>query len=273
MTRAVTPLLSLDSLTLTATRPSDLIRAAGAAGFDLVSLWVQPPPIYPEALVTSAEARECAALLADGVVKVQALEVFDLTTLADLDLYRPALELGARLGGTTALVYNLTNPDRGEVVEVLAAFAVLASEYGLATNLEPVVMGRTATLGQAASLVEASGADVGLLYDLWHFVRAGGTAADLTGIAPGLIRYVQVNDGLAAIPAEQLIPESIGERLYPGEGEFPLVELLKAAPRDVPWAIETPSLRRANVGVTGEAQAIETLALLRELVAQTAWER
>lgn len=266
----ITPLLSLDSLTLTATRPSELIRAAGAAGFDLVSLWLQPPPIYPEALVTATEARECAALLADGPVGVQALEVFDLTALGDLDLYRPALELGARLGGTTALVYNLTNPDRGEVVEVLAAFAALAREYGLATNFEPVVMGRTATLAQAASLIAASGADVGLLYDLWHFVRAGGTAADLAEIAPGLIRYVQVNDGLAQIPAEQFIPESIGERLYPGEGEFPLLELLKAAPRDVPWAIETPSLRRANAGVTAEAQARETLTLLQGLVARTA---
>lgn len=39
-------LLSLDSLTLTATRPSTLIRAANAAGFDLVSLWLQLPPIY-----------------------------------------------------------------------------------------------------------------------------------------------------------------------------------------------------------------------------------
>jgi sugar phosphate isomerase/epimerase len=266
----MTPLLSLDSLTLTATRPSELIRAAGAAGYDLVSLWVQPPPIYPEALVTAAEARECAALLADGSVKVQALEVFDLTKLTDLDGYRSALELGARLGGTTALVYNLTNPDRDEVVDVLAAFAVLAHEYGLATNFEPVVMGRTATLADAASLIRASGADVGLLYDLWHFVRAGGTAADLAAIAPGLIRYVQINDGLATIPAEQFIPESIGERLYPGEGEFPLVELLKAAPREVPWAIETPSLRRARVGITAEAQARATMALLRGLVAETA---
>jgi sugar phosphate isomerase/epimerase len=267
---ATTPLLSLDSLTLTATRPSELIRAAGVAGYDLVSLWVQPPPIYPEALVTAAEARECAALLVDGPVKVQALEVFDLTTEAELAGYRPALELGSRLGGTTALVYNLTNPDRAQVIDVLAAFAALAREYGLATNFEPVVMGQTATLADAAGLVEASGADVGLLFDIWHFVRAGGTAADLAAIEPGLIRYVQINDGLATIPAEQFIPEAIGERLYPGEGDFPLIELLEACPRDVPWAIEAPSLRRARVGVTPEAQARATMALLRGLVEETA---
>jgi sugar phosphate isomerase/epimerase len=262
----VTPLLSLDSLTLTATRPSELIRAADAAGFDLVSLWVQPPPIYAEALVTPAEAGECLRLLADSPVEVQALEVFDLTTLADLDGYRPALELGARLGGTTALAYNLTNPDKGQVAEVLGAFAAMAREYGLATNFEPVAMGRTASLAQSCELIRASGADVGILYDLWHFVRAGGDAAELRAIEPGLIRYVQVNDGLLSIPPEQMIPESIGERLYPGLGEFPLAELLRHAPRDVPWAIETPSLRRVQAGVTPEEQAKEAMAALRRLL-------
>lgn len=263
----MTPPLSLDSLTLTATRPSELIRAAAVAGFDLVSLWVQPPPIYAEALVTPGEARECLRLLADSCVKVQALEVFDLTTLADLDGYRPALELGARLGGTTALTYNLTNPDKGQVAEVLAAFAVLAREYGLAANFEPVAMGQTATLAQSRELIRASGADVGILYDLWHFVRAGGDAAELRAVEPGLIRYVQVNDGLATIAPEQFIPESIGERLYPGLGEFPLAELLRAAPRDVPWAIETPSLRRAQAGRTPEQQAREAMAAIRGLLA------
>lgn len=29
----------------------------------------------------------------------------------------------------------------------------------------------------------------------------------------------------------------IGERLYPGRGEFPLADLLRHAPRDVSWAM------------------------------------
>ena len=92
---------------------------------------------------------------------------------------------------------------------------------------------------------------------------------ELRAIEPGLIRYVQVNDGLAWIPDEQMVAESLGERLYPGEGAFPLVDLLKAAPRDVPWAIETPSLRRAQAGVSAEDQARETMALMRELLRVT----
>lgn len=262
----MTPPLALDSLTLTATRPPELIRAAAAAGFDCVSLWVQPPPIYAEALVTRAEARHCVALLADFRLRVHALEVFDLTTKADLDSYRPALELGASLGGTTALAYNLTNPDRAEVADVLAAFVALAGDHGLAVNFEPVAMGSTPTLGEAAALICASGAEVGLLYDVWHFVRSGGTPEDLAGIAPGLIRHVQINDGLTAIPPEQVIPEAIGERLYPGLGEFPLADLLRGMPRDVPWAVEAPSLRRAQAGVSPEDQAREAMAALRTVI-------
>lgn len=259
--------LSLDSLTLTATSPTALIEAATTAGFDVVSLWLQPPPIYAEALVTPANARDCARLLADSPVTVQALEVFDLTAAADIAGYRPALELGAGLGGTVALVYNLTNPDRAQVADVLAEFASVAAEYGLATNIEPVVMGRTATLAQARDLIGASGADVGILYDVWHMLRAGEGAAQLAAIEPGLIRYVQVNDGLMTIPADQFIPESIGERLYPGLGEFPLADLLRLAPRDVTWGIETPSLRRAAAGASGEDQACEAMAAMRSLLA------
>ena len=65
------------------------------------------------------------------------------------------------------------------------------------------------------------------------------------------------------------VPEN--EKNYPepsmfGEGEFPLVELLRATPRDIPWAIETPSLRRANAGVTALEQAREAMAALQGLL-------
>ncbi|MEZ5736229.1 MAG: sugar phosphate isomerase/epimerase [Novosphingobium sp.] len=260
------PQLSLDCLTLTDTSPPDVIRSAAAAGFDLVSLWVQPPPMYPAAQTTPDHIRECTALLADTCVQVWSLEVFDLVSEDALESYRPALELGAQLGGKAALAYQLTNSDHGHAAELLAAFTEIAGEYGLAVNFEPVAMGQTATLAQARDLIRASGADVGIMFDAWHLIRSGCGIDELRAIEPELIRYVQINDGLATIPDEQMIPESIGERLYPGAGEFPLAELLRACPRDVPWAIETPSLRRASAGMTAKAQAREAMAALQMLI-------
>jgi sugar phosphate isomerase/epimerase len=262
--------LSLDCLTLTATPPPEVIRSAAAAGYDLVSLWAQPPAAYDAALMTPAHEAECKALMADTGVGLWSLEVFNLVSHEANESYRPALELGARLGARAALAFHYHGAAGAHAAEVLAGLAGIAAEYGLALNLEPVAMGQTKTLGHARDLIRASGADVGILFDTWHLVRSGCTVEHLRAIEPGLIRYVQVNDGLARIPDEEMVPESLQERLYPGEGEFPLTELLKAAPRDVPWAIETPSLRRAQAGVTAEAQARDTMALMQELVRATA---
>ncbi len=259
--------LSLDSLTLTNTSPTEMIRSAAAAGFDFVSLFVQSPPLYPASLPTPAMVSECNALMADTGVRVWSLEAFDLSSHEALESYRPALELGARLGGKAAVVFHLSNPDRDHAADLLATFAEIAGEYDLAVNVEPIAMGHTATLQQARDLIRASGVDAGILYDVWHLVRSGGGVEQLRAIEPELIRYVQVNDGPATVSEEEMTAESLCERLYPGEGEFPLAELLREAPRDVPWGIEAPSLRRASAGVTAEEQAVETMAAMKALIA------
>ncbi|MBW8754502.1 MAG: sugar phosphate isomerase/epimerase [Sphingomonadales bacterium] len=263
----MTPRLSLDCLTLTATPPPDVIRSAAAAGFDLVSLWAQPPAAYDELLMTPAHEAECKRLMQDSGVGLFSLEVCNLVSREANESYRPALELGARLGAKVVVAFHFHGAETAAAPEVLADLAEIAAEYGLGLNLEPVAMGQTRTLAQARDLIHASGADVGILFDTWHLIRSGCTVEDLKAIEPGLIRYVQVNDGAASIPEEAMIPESLEERLYPGEGAFPLIDLLRAAPRDVPWAIETPSLRRARAGVTPEAQAREGMAAMRQLLA------
>jgi sugar phosphate isomerase/epimerase len=265
----VTPQLSLDCLTLTATPPPEVIRSAAAAGFGLVSLWAQPPAAYDVALMTPAHEAECRRLMADTGVGIVSLEVFNLVSREVNEGYRPALALGARLGARAALAIHYHGAEPARAAEVLGHFAAVAAEYGLGVNIEPVAMGQTRTLTQARDLIRASGADVGILFDTWHLVRAGCGVEEIRAIEPGLIRYVQVNDGATHIPEEELVPESLQERLYPGEGEFPLVDLLMAVPRDVPWAIETPSLRRVRAGMPAEAQARETIALLRDLVRTT----
>jgi sugar phosphate isomerase/epimerase len=254
--------LSLDSLTLTDTEPAELIRAASAAGYDMVTLWVQAPALYPKALLTAAKAAECAAVLRDTGLRVPSLEVFDLASVAAVEAYRPALELGASLGGTTALAINYSNADRGDTAATLARLAEVAAEYGLGVNLEPIAGGHTCTLADGEALIRASGADVGILFDIWHTVRAGGSVADLGKIDMARIRHVQVNDGPLAPPASIGL-EAISERLYPGDGEFPLAEYLRMLPKGIPVGIEAPSVRRAQAGIGAEAQAREAMARMR----------
>ena len=261
-------LLSLDSLTLTDTRPQDLIRAAAVAGFDMCSLWIQAPALYPSPLLTPAMERECAAILADTGMAVSALEVFDLYAMDAVEAALPQLELGARLGGKAALTIHYSNPDRGEAAEILARFAEAARQFGLATNLEPVAGGQSQTLAEAHALIRASGADVGICFDPHHLIRSGGGLAQFRAIEPGAIRYVQVCDGPIPQPLEIAATEAVCERLYPGDGDFPLVDLLRAAPRDVVVGIECPSLSRAAAGMSASEQAIEAMASVRRLLAQ-----
>jgi sugar phosphate isomerase/epimerase len=260
--------LSLDSLTLTDTEPVDLIRAAATAGFDMVTLWVQAPPLYSRALLTPAKEAECLAVLRDTGLRVPSLEGFDLGAVASLDSFRPALELGARLGGTTALAIDFSSVSQVATADTLARFAEIAAEYGLGVNLEPVAGGRTATMVQGEELIRASGADIGLLFDVWHSMRSGGGLADLARIDMSRIRHVQVNDGLLVIPPEQLFPEAIGERPYPGAGEFPLADYLSALPKDLPIGIESPSLRRSQAGLSPLAQACEAMASMHRVLAE-----
>lgn len=146
-------------------------------------------------------------------------------------------------------------------------FATAAAEFGLGVNLEPVCCGKSQTLAEARGLVLASGADVGLCFDPHHLIRSGGGLAELQAIKPALIRYVQLCDGPLIQPPEIAATEAVCERLYPGDGEFPLIDLLRAAPRDVPIGIECPSLRRAAAGIPALDQAIEGIGAVRALLA------
>jgi len=261
------PKLSLDSLTLTDTAPPVAIRAAAEAGYDACSLWIIPPPLFPSPLLTRALERECAAIITDTGIEVIALEVFDLHSLAGVEDCRPLLEMGARLGGKAALTINYSNADRDESAAILAAFAEAAASFGLATNLEPVAGGKSQTLAEAADLIRRSGADVGICLDPHHLFRAGGSVGDIAAFEPGLIRYVQLCDGPIPQPPEIAMTEAVCERLYPGDGQFPLLDYLRAAPRDVPLGIECPSLSRAQAGASALDQASEGIAKMKALLA------
>lgn len=260
--------LALDSLTLTDTEPMEALRAADAAGFDIVSLWVQAPALYPSPLLTAEKEEECARILADTHLAVVTLEVFDLHSFEAVETYRDALGRGARLGAKTALTINFSNPDRAQTTDILAKFAETAAEYGLGVNLEPIAGGQTSTVKQGAEMIAASGADVGITFDPWHLIGSGGGLTDLENLDMSLIRYVQLCDGPLPIPEAMISLGAVTERQYPGEGQFPLLEMLRLLPRDVPVGIECPSLRRAQAGTSPLDQAREALSAMRRTLAQ-----
>lgn len=260
------PPLSLDCLTLTDTSPVDLVKSAGSAGFELVTVWTNPRSAFPLQPLTPAMAGECIRALEDYGVSVHAIEAFELSSCSEIDGYRPALELGAWIGGKTVLVYHGGVPDRSEAADLLAYAVQVAGEFGLAVNLEPISMGMTRTVQDGLDLIGAAGVNAGIVFDTVHFMRSGGTVRDLDDIDPAIIRHVQINDGPAHLPPDQVLTEAMSERMLPGEGEFPLVDLLRRVPADIPWGIEAPRTRSADAGKSSHDQASEAIAAMRRLL-------
>jgi sugar phosphate isomerase/epimerase len=87
----------------------------------------------------------------------------------------------------------------------------------------------------AQSVIESCGGEnVGLLLDVFHLDRSGGTVDDVRCLPRGAIAGIQLSDRTRSAPGTAHVP--LGGRLLPGEGELPLREVVEAALENSPDA-------------------------------------
>jgi sugar phosphate isomerase/epimerase len=159
--------------------------------------------------------------------------------------------LAAELGARSIVAVNFIEADENRAVEQFATLCGIAGEYGMNVNLEPISMGVTRTVGQAERIVLRSGAANGrVVVDLLHIMRTGSQLGDVSALNPRLIGSAQICDGLADIEPQDLSEEAAYERMVPGEGNFPLVEFLRAIPAEVVLGIEVPLRARRESGMS-----------------------
>jgi sugar phosphate isomerase/epimerase len=98
------------------------------------------------------------------------------------------------------------------------------------------------TIEAASELVRAAGrSNAGVLVDVLHLCRSGGSPAAVAVLPPGRIAYLQLCDAPAqAPPLEGLALEARNDRQLPGEGELWLDDLLDALPDDIAISVEVP---------------------------------
>ena len=72
-----------------------------------------------------------------------------------------------------------------------------AHEFGITASIEPISYQKVDTFPRAA-VAEQTGC--GIMLDVLHFVRAGGTVGDLAAAPPGAVQVIQLRDGPAAVP-------------------------------------------------------------------------
>jgi len=253
--------LSLDHLTIFDVSPPELVTIAAGLGVPLVSLFTQLPLQADLPIVTAANKAETLARLRDTGVRLGNMECFNLTPEVVAEDFRPAVALGAELGASSLVAINAWDPERNRALDNFVKLCGIAAEYGVKVNVEFISMGKIRTLADAVAFITDSGQpNVGVTIDFLHLMRTGGSAADIRAMDPKLIGYVQVCDGPLELPQEQWNDEGFEQRQMPGEGEFPLADLMAAVPLGVTIAAEVPhrALRQAGVSPAERARrAIE----------------
>lgn len=136
--------------------------------------------------------------------------------------------------------------DRARLVEALRALVRELAETAIRPVVEFLPFSSVRTLDEACSIVEAVDRDgsVGVLVDVLHLSRSGGSAADLAGIPASLLPYLQVCDagpGPLRPSRGALFREATGERLLPGYGTLPVEAAIRMFPSGTPISIEVLS--------------------------------
>jgi sugar phosphate isomerase/epimerase len=238
----------------------DLIEIAGDVGYDHVSLFTHNPVVphagqegrfvYPT--VTQETKREVLSRLAAHGLSVLDAEFFLMTPDIPLESYRSGLALGRELGARHAMTH-VFDTDRARAVDILGNFADLAAAEDLTVTLEFCQMTPGCRSIQDASwFVDQVGrSNVGFGICPMHLVRSGGTAAD---VAARPVLYGQINDGKGLHVSEAYF-EEVHDREMPGDGDFPLHDIISALPASAPIEVKLPRDSRIKAGQSARAHA------------------
>jgi sugar phosphate isomerase/epimerase len=262
--------LAIDFITVLGMPPADYVHLAADLGVDEISLGFAPltpnPYNFPAWSLQDAAVRTAtvAALKARGV-RIGLVEGLFVTANDDIKNRAREVEIAAELGarGVNTLSFD---PDLARSHDQFAALAEMAAGAGLVTTLEFASFMTIKNLPAAIVAARHVGrADFGLVIDTMHFVRSGGNPAELAALEPNLIGHVQVCDGPRAFTHESYLHEAAAERLLPGDGDFPLAELVAAIPKNKTLGFEIPSLGAAQAGMSARQHVERCLAAMHEL--------
>ncbi|MGE0154222.1 MAG: sugar phosphate isomerase/epimerase family protein [Reyranellaceae bacterium] len=233
--------VSLCWLTIADADHVELVEVAANAGFGAVGLKLAPRPGDPVPAVAGDERKLAQVRAALHRTGLKALNMGGVWIAPEFDLHQlePSLNAGAELGARYLIAVGI-DPDRSRTVDNLAALQQLAGRYGISTLVEFTIYTQIRTLADTRSAIGATGRDgMGILLDALHFCRSGGTPAELAVTANDDIVMFHLCDAPAR-PPEDLRFEGRSNRLFPGQGELPLVALLQSLPRAI-VEVEAPS--------------------------------
>ena len=264
--------VGIELLTVFGLDPVEHVKLAAGLGCRHVGMALTPlginPNNYPgwSLREDAALRRDFLAAMRDNDVSVSLAEGFLILPgvdirdrRADIDSLR---ELGATRFNTLAL-----DPDPQRRIDQLAAFAEMAEAVGGESTLEFGPMLGVTDLPGALAILDQVGRDsFRLLIDCMHICRSGSSPADLAAVDPDKIGYVQICDAPLVSKFEVYADEAKFERLAPGEGELPLLDMMRALPKDRVFGLEIPMREKALAGIGPRERIAPCVAAARDLL-------
>ena len=193
------------------------IEAATAAGFDELSLWLMS---LDEGRAELGSLEAVAGFLADAGMRASVLEL--LLTWPDgepgaCDAEVAVMQAAAEIMQPDVILAGCMGPSLAPgAAACLKAQCRALAPYKVALEFLP--WSGLPTLASAVDLVrEIDEENLGFVLDTWHFAWAGQDFTTLESIPAEKIHFVQLGD-LASETSSDVIVETLGHRLRPGEG-------------------------------------------------------
>jgi sugar phosphate isomerase/epimerase len=255
--------------------PVELVKIASELECAEIGLFVYMPPNpmpghkIPDLeieLVTNAHKRDMLDHMRDLNVKVGNIEFISINPTFDMEEHRGTLELGGALGarGVTVLVQD---GEERRVLDNLAILCDAAAEYNLVASVEFIGMTpHCNSMGRAVQLIDqVNRPNLGLVMDTLNVVRTGATLAEIEALPARYFRYAQISDGYGTHTSTGYIKEAL-DRLMPGEGDWPLKEILTVLPAATPLDVEVPSRVARIAGMSARDRARWAVTATRKLL-------
>ncbi len=241
--------LALHQITAFEADPVELVTIARQTGCQAVCVFTHVPsvlrdqrksgmPVMP--MVTVHNKIRFQARLADEGISVGNVEFFSILPDIDINEYRAGLALGAEIGARRA-VTHIYEPNEAVAIDKLGKLCDLAAEYSLDIGLEFLGLSPPCdNVRKAAWFIDQIGrSNIGIGVDALHFVRGGSSIDDVKAVPARYFNYAQICDGRGLHHEVDYMPEAMS-RMIPGEGEFPLRDLISALPLATALDVEVP---------------------------------
>lgn len=258
--------LTLGYLCLADVGPLDIVLAAGRAGFQ--SVGVRLTPRRPgeawsfASLDDRAARRALGQALDDHGLSLSNVSSFHLYPEVTLEHLRPVIEASVELRAKTLIACIYRDPDQ-ELIDFLADYAAEAATAGLRIAIETVSYSACSSLEAARDLMHRVGSPaLGLMLDPLHLQRGGSAWADIAHLSAHEVCIAQLCDAsIDPPPGIDPAVEARTMRRYPGAGDLPILDFLRALSPSTEIELEVPALEDRHLPPDERAARIRSRCL------------